>query len=129
MVFLRENVHLIPKGGAVLCLAEQPGSADFLREQGFQVTALEVSDRLAFHDFGRQRWDGIVSIHAGLPRRIRLPVHRAWLEGLKVGGIILVEDRMREVTRGDLLEELSGLHVTRATEGGSMVQLIARRPA
>lgn len=127
--FLHENAHLIPKGGTVLCMVDKKENAAFLSELGFRVTALEISDRLAFHDFGNAQWDGIVSIRAALPRKVRFPVFRACVESLKIGGVILVEDSTKEVSKGDLLEELSGLHVTYAIEGGSTVQLIARRPA
>jgi hypothetical protein len=127
--FLHENAHLIPKGGAVLCLVDKKENAAFLAGLGFRVTTLELSDRLAFHDFGTDQWDGIVSIRAALPRKVRFPVHRACVESLKVGGVMLVEDFPNQVSKGDLLEELSGLHVTHALQDSTTVQLIARRPA
>ena len=92
--FLKENFQKIPLGGKVLCLAEGEGrNAVFLAEQGYQVTAMDMSnvglnkalklaqDRgvdiitqvadLADYDFGQAQWDGIVAIWAHLPPAIR----------------------------------------------------------
>ena len=43
--FLKENFQKIPLGGKVLCLAEGEGrNAVFLAEQGYQVTAMDMSN-------------------------------------------------------------------------------------
>ena len=43
--FLRETFEQIPVGGHVLCLAEGEGrNAVFLAEQGFKVTAMDMSE-------------------------------------------------------------------------------------
>lgn len=83
--FLKEQFQQIPAGGRVLCLAEGEGrNAVFLAEQGYQVTAIDLSDvglnkalklagkkgvdiqtqvaDLADYGFGNEQWDGIVSI-------------------------------------------------------------------
>ena len=42
--FLREQAHLLPAGGHVLCLAEGEGrNAVWLAQQGFRVTGIDVA--------------------------------------------------------------------------------------
>src|SRR5690554_6588810 len=96
--FLAEHYSSIPKGD-VLCWAEGEGrNAVFLAEQGYQVTAVDLSDvglakaqrlaeargvtitcvqaDLAEFVLGENRWDGIVSIFAHLPPAVRQNLHQ-----------------------------------------------------
>lgn len=112
--YLRAQMALIPKGGRVLCLADGEGrNSVFLADNGFQVTAVELSSegiekakRLA-----RQRgvtvtfieadvndveikpagWDAIVSIFLHLPRKLRQGLHQRILQGLAPSGVYLYE--------------------------------------
>ena len=111
--FLREYSHLIPKG-KVLCIAEGEGrNAVFLAKQGYSVTAVDSSlvgiDKakkwaknnavniefihadLAEYDIGERQWEGIVSIFCPLPKSLRRKVHGNVVQGLKKGGIFLLE--------------------------------------
>ena len=112
--FLRETFEQIPVGGHVLCLAEGEGrNAVFLAEQGFKVTAMDMSeiglnkanklakDRgvaittqvadLADYKFGQDKWDAIVSIWAHVPKKVRQYVHTQVGTALKPDGVFIVE--------------------------------------
>lgn len=112
--FLKENFQKIAAGGKVLCLAEGEGrNAVFLAEQGYQVTAMDMSevglnkalnlaqDRgvqvttqvadLADYDFGEEQWDSIVSIWAHLPDAVRRHVHAQIVPALKPNGVFILE--------------------------------------
>ncbi len=112
--FLREEFARIPANGRVLCLAEGEGrNAVFLAEQGYQVTAMDLSavglrkaeqlakDRgvtittqvadLADYEFGEDKWDGIVSIWAHLPETVRQYVHAQITPALRTKGVFLIE--------------------------------------
>ena len=112
--FLRDTFKKITAGGKVLCLAEGEGrNAVFLAEQGYEVTAMDMSevglnkalklaqDRgveiktqvadLANYEFGEAQWDGIVAIWAHLPTAIRQHVHAQIVTALKPNGIFLLE--------------------------------------
>lgn len=176
--FLREQFAAIRPGGDVLCLAEGEGrNAVFLAGQGYRVVALDQSavglgkaERLAAergvslatvvanldsHRIEPQRWDGIVSIWCHLPSRLRAAVHRQVVEGLKIGGVFLLEAytpaQLQFGTGGpkevDLLptlamlrQELAGLECVRGEERervihegqghdgrSAVVQVVARR--
>jgi hypothetical protein len=101
------------------------------------------------------RWDGIVSIWCHLPRTLRAAVHRQVVDGLKVGGVFLLEAytpaQLRHGTGGpkeidllptlaDLRGELAGLEFEHAVEVervihegqghdglSAVVQIVARR--
>lgn len=111
--FLSANYKLIPKG-RVLCLAEGEGrNAVFLAQQGYAVTGVDASiegvkksqrlaeenhvevefihSDLAHFDIGRGKWDGIVSISCHLPSHLRKKVHADVQEGLKSGGVLILE--------------------------------------
>lgn len=145
--FLKANANLIPNVGEVLCLAEGEGrNAVFLAGLGLKVTAVDGSavglnkmDRLAkmkgvsvasiVSDLGDYqiepgKWDGIISIWCHVPKELRKKLHRAVLEGLRPGGVLLLEsyhprqlglktggpsDSSLMMTLHDLHEELSGL--------------------
>lgn len=112
--FLREEFTRIPAGGRVLCLAEGEGrNAVFLAEQGYQVTAMDLSevglrkaeqlakDRgvtittevadLAEYQFGEDKWDAIVSIWAHVPKTIRQHIHAQIIPALKTNGVFILE--------------------------------------
>ena len=112
--FLKEQFEQIPTGGRVLCLAEGEGrNAVFLAEQGYQVTAMDLSDvglnkvlklasergveittqvaDLADYQFGKEQWDGIVSIWAHMPEAVRQHVHAQIAPALKPNGAFIVE--------------------------------------
>ena len=112
--FLRDEFSKIPIGGSVLCLAEGEGrNALFLAQQGYQVTATDMSevglnkalklarDRgvdiitqvadLADYEFGEAKWDGIVAIWAHLPTAVRQYVHAQIAPALKPNGVFILE--------------------------------------
>lgn len=112
--FLTEVFENIPAGGRVLCLAEGEGrNAVFLAEQGYKVTAMDLSEvglnkamKLASHkgvdikievadladyQFGEVQWDGIVSIWAHLPEFVRQYVHTQITPALKPAGVFILE--------------------------------------
>ncbi len=111
--FLISAVSYIPRG-RILCLAEGEGrNAVYLASQGYAVTAvdqsavgLEKAQRLASQnqvavettvadlatfDIQTEAWDGIVSISAHLPSAIRKRVHHQVVQGLKSGGVLILE--------------------------------------
>ena len=112
--FLKERFQHIPARGRVLCLAEGEGrNAVFLAEQGYQVTAMDLSDvglnkalklasergveiitqiaDLADYQFGENEWDGIISIWAHMPKTVRQYVHAQIAPALKPNGVFIVE--------------------------------------
>ncbi len=112
--FLKAQFEYIPAGGRVLCLAEGEGrNAVFLAEQGYHVTAIDLSDvglnkalqlagqrgveiitqvaDLASYQFGEKEWDGIVSIWAHMPIGVRRYVHAQIVPALKSNGVFILE--------------------------------------
>lgn len=112
--FLKAECARIPAGGRVLCLAEGEGrNAVYLAEQGFEVTAMDLSEvglakaqrlatdkgvtittqvaDLADYTFGEAQWDGIVSIWAHVPKTIRQKVHAQVAHVLKSKGVFILE--------------------------------------
>ena len=100
--------------GKILCLAEGEGrNAVWLAEQGNQVTAVDASEiglkkadklakersvkvttvhaDLADYNIGIQQWDAIISIFCHLPPDLRQDVHHRCIEGLRTGGMLLLE--------------------------------------
>jgi SAM-dependent methyltransferase len=176
--FLRSHVDRLPEG-RILCLAEGEGrNAVFLAEHGFTVTAVDLSSvglakaqRLAeqrgvkihgivadLADFRIEpgSWDGIVSIFAHVPARVRQHLHRQVVGGLRSGGIFLLEAyRPAQLEYGTggppgpemmmdlegLRAELAGLEFDYAAETvrdihegrlhhgrGAVIQVLARKP-
>lgn len=156
--FLAAHAHKLP-AGRILCLAEGEGrNAVFLASLGYEVTAVDQS--AAGMDKARKlakqksatietivadldefpiepgTWDGIVSISAHMPGAIRQYLHHRVVQGLKPGGVFLleaytprqldmsgkggpgVEQRDLFMTLADLHEELEGLdfEIARETE-------------
>ncbi|MEN2750841.1 methyltransferase domain-containing protein [Psychrobacter sp. FBL11] len=112
--FLKEQFQRIPAGGRVLCLAEGEGrNAVFLAEQGYRVTAMDLSDvglnkalklamdkdvtittqvaDLADYQFGENEWDGIVSIWAHMPTDVRRYIHTQIVPALRPNGVFILE--------------------------------------
>lgn len=112
--FLLENISALPKGTNVLCLAEGEGrNAVFLAKCGYDVTAVDFSSvglkklealaesrgvvvktvcaDLRGFVFEKNYWGAIVSIWCHLPSALRTEVHRRAVEGLKPGGVFLLE--------------------------------------
>lgn len=112
--YLVTQMALIPKGGRVLCLADGEGrNSVFLAENGFQVTAVELSSegiekakRLASQrgvtvtfveadvnavEIKPAAWDGIVSIFLHLPRKLRQALHQRIYAALAPGGVYIYE--------------------------------------
>jgi SAM-dependent methyltransferase len=176
--FLKSVVSQIPPGD-VLCLAEGEGrNAVYLAQQGFRVTAVDSSavglakakrlaaERsvaivttvvdLAHFEIARERWDGIVSIFAHVPGALRRSLHRNVVDGLRRGGVFVLEaytprqlryrtggppDEDKLMTLAALREELAGLEFRHAVEidrevvegklhtgMGAVVQIVAVKP-
>ena len=176
--FLAEVSGMIPPGN-VLCLAEGEGrNAVFLARQGHRVVAVDSSAvglakaaRLAeesgvrietmtadLADFALEpgKWDAIVSIFCHLPPTVRRALHRKVVEGLRPGGLFILEaytpaqlalrtggppTEEMMMTLADLREELAGLEFLQGREmerdvvegrlhtgRGAVVQVVARKP-
>jgi SAM-dependent methyltransferase len=151
--FLADHAHLLPDG-PILCLASGEGrNAVFLARGGREVHAVDASSvgvsktlelaaeqgvevqaqvaDLARFDIGAERWAGIISIFGHLPPPLRTPVHRAIVDGLRPGGVLLMEAYTpRQLEHGtggppvpellyepDMLrDELAGLELIRCEE-------------
>lgn len=175
--FLLDTYKQIPPG-RVLCLAEGEGrNAVFLAEQGFQVLAVDASSvgmakakRLAqekgvqlqtrvadLNDFviEPESWDGIVSIFCHLPPDQRRRLHRQVVQGLRPGGVFILEaytpEQLVYKTGGppvaeltmrlaDVRQEINGLEICHGVErvreihegeyhngAGAVLQLVAVR--
>lgn len=145
------------KGNKVLCLGESEGqNAVYLAREGFSVSAVDASvltlekvERLADQSYVEintqvadisqyvikpKRWSGIVSIFCRLPSTVRVQLHKKVVEGLKPGGIFILEAYRTELLASlfQLKQELAGLeflhikHVLR--DDTAVVQLVARKP-
>ena len=176
--FLAEVSEQIPPGD-VLCLAEGEGrNAVFLARQGHRVVAVDSSvvglakaARLAEESGVRietvtadltefaidpGRWDAIVSIFCHLPPQLRRALHRKVVEGLRPGGLFILEaytpaqlalrtggppTEEMMMTLAGLREELAGLEFLHGREierdvvegrlhtgRGAVVQVVARKP-
>lgn len=111
--FLVEAADTIPKGH-VLCLAEGEGrNAVYLAGLGYEVVAVDASavglekaqvlatDRevnlhvevadLNEYEIKPESWEGIVSIFCHLPSEQRPALHKKVIEGLKPGGVFILE--------------------------------------
>jgi 2-polyprenyl-3-methyl-5-hydroxy-6-metoxy-1,4-benzoquinol methylase len=112
--FLKSTYSEISPGGKVLCLSEGEGrNAIFLAQQGFDVTAIDLSSvglkkaqerannegiklttivtDVNDFDFGFESWDGIISIFGHLPSNIRTKVHEKIFPSLKKDGVYIFE--------------------------------------
>lgn len=176
--FLVSVAHEIPEG-EVLCLAEGEGrNAVWLAQRGHDVVAIDrsrvglqkaealarergvslttVPADLATVTMGSGVWAGIVAIFMHLPPAVRAAVHRSVVQGLRPGGVYVLEAYApRQLERGtggprapellvpldDVRAELDGLDLLIAremerdvTEGrfhhghAVVVQILARKP-
>lgn len=105
--------------GRILCLAEGEGrNAVFLASLGYQVTAVDgsavglrkavqlaadhqvsittVCTDLAEFRIEPGQWGGIVSCYCHLPPAIRTPLHKKVVQGLKPGGLLVLEGFSKE---------------------------------
>jgi len=111
--FLASMAHHLPPG-RILSIGEGEGrNAVYLATRGYQVVGVdgspvgmakaqrlaadhavrittEVAD-LADYRIDPATWDGIISIFCHLPRRLRARVHADVVQGLKVGGVFILE--------------------------------------
>jgi 2-polyprenyl-3-methyl-5-hydroxy-6-metoxy-1,4-benzoquinol methylase len=175
--FLADVAAQIPKG-RVLCIAEGEGrNAVYLAELGYEVIAVDVSavgmqkaqklalERgvsietvvadLADFEIEENSFNAVISIFAHVPPAIRGPLHRKIVNGLKPGGMLVLEaytpDQIAYGTGGPpvaeltmslrvLEDELQGLEFRHAVElkrdviegslhtgTGAVVQVIAVR--
>ena len=153
--FLVEMADAIPDG-PVLCLAEGEGrNAVFLATRGHEVTAVDqsrvglanasalaaekgvqldtvVADLAEFDPGAGQKWAAIISIWAHLPQPVRVELHRACVDALAPGGVLILEaytpKQLDSPGRGGppseallmtpeaLREELQGLEIVRCEE-------------
>ena len=151
--FLVEVIDQIPRG-RILSLAEGEGrNAVYLARQGCDVTAVDASSvglnkarrlaagygvsiativsDLADYQVEPLAWDGVVSIFCHLPPPLRASIHRQVVEGLRPGGIFVLEaytPKQLEFKTGGppvaelmmdlatLKQELSGLQLIHAME-------------
>jgi SAM-dependent methyltransferase len=178
--FLRDQAPALPEGSRTLCLAEGPGrNAVFLAGRGHRVVAVDQSRvglekaRQLAHERGvvvetvtadlselhiePEGWDAIVSIWCHLPSTVRTTLHRRVVQGLKPGGVLVLEaytprqleygtggppDPDRLMTLDGLREELAGLELevgrelereihegTKHQGPSHVVQVLARKPA
>ena len=176
--FLVATAPRLP-AGRILCLGEGEGrNAVWLARQGYEVTAVDASRvglqkaqrlaashqvtittvhaDLAEYEIAPGHWDGIVSIFCHLPPALRSDVHRRCVDGLRPGGVMLLEaytpkqlnlrtggpataDLMMDVET--LRTELAGLEFLDLLERereiregdfhqglGAVVQLVGRKP-
>lgn len=151
--FLAAAAERIPVG-PVLSLGEGEGrNAAFLASLGHRVVAVDqsevglakakklaadrglvietVCEHLAAFTIEPGAWAGIVSVFCHLPRRVRLPLYAAVVQGLRPGGVLVLEsytpkqigrstggpkDPDMLPTLADLTEELDGLEFVHARE-------------
>ena len=165
--------------GTVLSLAEGEGrNAVYLASLGFQVTGVDgskvglekarelaqergvtirtVHADLGGYEIGQEKWDGIISCYCHLPSAIRIPLHRSIVQGLKPGGVFVLEAFSKEqlahdtggpnsldmlMSLDELKLELAGLEFIHAVEMerdvkegrghtglAAVLQLLARKP-
>ena len=122
--FLADHVRAFPVNGEMLGLGEGEGrNAVFLAEQGFRMTAVDLSKRglkkledlaaargvsveavehdLGSFEFGRDRWDGIYNIYCHLPPELRAVLYARIQGALRPGGVFLTEQFAKDQLRYD----------------------------
>lgn len=176
--FLVAVADRIPPG-KILSLAEGEGrNAVYLAARGYQVTGVDGSHvglrkaqelaaargvaittiraDLSCFEIEPEQWDGIISCYCHLPSAIRIPLHQASVQGLKPGGVFVLEAYSKEqlaygtggpqeldmlMSLDELKRELAGLEFVHAVqivrevrEGSrhtglaSVVQILAVKP-
>ncbi len=112
-LFLKENFKNIPKGN-VLCVADGEGrNGVWLAKNGYNVTSMDFSPKaidkinrlaqennvlikaicadLLNYDFGKNRYDGIVSIFAHFRVDDMNKLHHKYFDALKPNGVFFIE--------------------------------------
>jgi SAM-dependent methyltransferase len=176
--FIASVTDRIPKG-KILSLAEGEGrNAVYLASLGYEVTGVDgsaVGLRKAMELAGEhgvtistihtdlsefkiepEQWDGIIACYCHVPSIIRIPLHQAAVQGLKSGGVFVLEAFSKEqlsyntggpqlpdmlMSLYELKQELAGLEFIHAVqierevrEGSrhtglaSVVQVLAQKP-
>lgn len=176
--FLVSVVDRIPQG-KILSLAEGEGrNAVYLASLGYRVTGIDGSEvglrkavdlamergvaittihaDLSAFEIEHGQWDGIIACYCHLPPAIRIPLHRAAVEGLAPGGVFVLEAFSKEqlayntggpqsldmlMSLDELERELAGLEFVHAvqierevregrghTGTASVVQILAVKP-
>lgn len=131
--FLVEMASQIPAGSKVLCIADGEGrNGVFLAQRGHRVLSIDQSSvglkkaeelaksknvsietlvaDLAKYSIEENQWDAIISIFAHVPPSIRNPLHQQVVQGLKPGGVFILEayrpEQIKLKTGGPPLPEL-----------------------
>lgn len=176
--FLVSMVDRIPQG-KILSLAEGEGrNAVYLASLGYEVTGVDGSEvglrkaqklamergvaittihaDLSAFEMESGEWDGIIACYCHLPPAIRIPLHRAAVQGLAPGGVFVLEAFSKEqlaygtggpksldmlMSLDELKRELAGLEFVHAvqmerevregrghTGPASVVQILAVKP-
>ena len=140
--------------GKILSLAEGEGrNAVYLASLGYHVTGVDGSDvglrkagelaaergvaittihaDLGGFEIEPDQWDGIIACYCHLPSAIRIPLHRAAVQGLKQGGVFVLEAFSKEqlgygtggpqsldmlMSLDELEQELAGLEFVHAVQ-------------
>jgi cyclopropane fatty-acyl-phospholipid synthase-like methyltransferase len=112
--FFKQHASYFKPDQKVLFISEGEGrNSVFLAKQGVQVFAMDFSEEgqkkalalagqnqvqidytiadLNDYDFGDQKWDGIVSIFAHTPSKLRFALYARIATALKTGGVFLLE--------------------------------------
>ena len=151
--FIAAMAAKIPPGN-ILSLAEGEGrNAVYLASLGYQVTGVDGSEvglrkamtlatehnvaiTTILADLGTftieaEQWDGIIACYCHLPPAIRVPLHQAAVQGLKPGGVFVLEAFSKEQLAHDtggpkslemlmsleeLQQELAGLQLVHAVQ-------------
>lgn len=175
---LKKASSYLSKNSKILSLGEGEGrNALYLLKQGHDITATDLSSvglnklkteaqklglnvetivgDLNHFDFGKNKWDGIISIWCHTPKELREKIHRHVVEALKPNGIFILEaytpEQLKYKTGGppvpelmmtakDLEVDLKGLEIIQLEEKirevqegkghhgtSSVVQVIARK--
>jgi SAM-dependent methyltransferase len=176
--FLASVAYKLPQG-KILSLAEGEGrNAVYLATLGYEVTGVDGSQvglskaqelavergviitslhaDLSAFKIESEQWDGIIACYCHVPSVLRIPLHRAVVQGLKPGGLFVLEGFSKEqlaydtggpksldllLALDELQQELAGLKFIHAVqiqrdvrEGlchtgiASVVQLLAQKP-
>lgn len=141
-LFLAEQAHRIPAGGAVLSLAEGEGrNGVFLAERGYAVTGVDASAvglekaralarkrnvplstvvaDLADYAIAPDSWDAVIWIFLHVPPELRRRLLARVIAGLRPGGVLIFEayspEQLKHGTGGPKdLERLVRLEELRA---------------
>jgi 2-polyprenyl-3-methyl-5-hydroxy-6-metoxy-1,4-benzoquinol methylase len=151
--FIASVANRIPKG-KILSLAEGEGrNAVYLASLGYEVTGVDVSEvglrkaqvlasqhgviittihaDLSKFKIEPEQWDGVIACYCHIPSTIRIPLHQAAVQGLKPGGVFVLEAFSKEqlnyntggpqspdmlMSLDDLKHELTGLKFIHAVQ-------------